>query len=257
MSFKIYKKLLSQSFQEMLTYKETAVFTIVFGLAFFSIEIFTGFILFQYTDNILGWSRDDYLLLISTATTVTYLYQTFFVVSHENIAETIIEGELDYTLIRPVNSFWFYTLYRVDYPSIVNLIVSIIAQGILLNRYNYGLTTFLLFIISILLATYLVFLLNQYAVSISFWKDKSSKFLAIPEYLLDFSSRPSPMYPNGIQFLLTWVVPILVAINFPVLIIKGEIRYSMMFWLIFVDVIGTFIALYIWKKGVLNYTSAN
>lgn len=75
---KLYSKLLSQSFQELLMYRLTGVTSVVFGLLFFSIELLTGWLLFSYTDSIIGWSRTDYFLLIITGTLITNGYQMFF-----------------------------------------------------------------------------------------------------------------------------------------------------------------------------------
>ncbi len=127
----------------------------------------------------------------------------------------------------------------------------------ILTTYTFNFITIIEYVISIILATYFVFLLNQYAVSISFWKDKSSKLLAVPEYLLDFSSRPISVYPSGIQILLVWVLPILLAINLPVLIIKGETNTMLILWLFIINIVGTFLALIIWNKGTERYNSAN
>ena len=52
-----------------------------------------------------------------------YLYRTVFVVAHENVADTIVEGELDDTFVRPLNSLLFYVLYRVDITSAINLLI--------------------------------------------------------------------------------------------------------------------------------------
>ena len=257
MSLKLIKKLVSHSFQETMIYRQTAIITLIFGLLFFGIELIAGFVYFQYTDNVLGWTYHDYLLLISTATIVTYLYQTIFVVAHENLADTIVEGELDYTILRPVNSFLFYVLYRIDITSLINLLISIIIHIYILSKYSINIWSIILHVFSILLATYFVFILNQLAVSISFWKERSSKIVAVPEYLVDFASRPAPIYPGGIRFILTWVLPILTAINSPVLIIRDDYNYNFLIWTITVNILGSFLMNYVWKKGLKQYASAN
>ena len=111
MNFRLYKKFLSHSFQEFLIYRTTAIVTIVFGLIFFLAEFIAGIIYFNYTETIYGWVKNDYLLLISVASVISYGYQFLFTVAHENLYEFILGGELDYILIRPVNSFLFYSFF--------------------------------------------------------------------------------------------------------------------------------------------------
>ena len=91
MNFRLYKKFLSHSFQEFLIYRSTAIVTIVFGLIFFLAEFIAGVIYFDYTETIYGWIKNDYLLLISVASVISYGYQFLFTVAHENLYEFIYE----------------------------------------------------------------------------------------------------------------------------------------------------------------------
>ncbi|MCS4487801.1 ABC transporter permease [Streptococcus sciuri] len=257
MSFALWKKLVSHSIQEVLINRQTAVITFVLGSLFFTLEIIAGFVFFEYTDTLLGFTKQDYLLLVATSSTITFLYQTLFVVSHEHLAETILEGELDATLLKPVDSFWYFVLYRLDIPSFCDLIISVVAQIYFLSSYKLEWLQLVFFVISILLATYLLFLLNQLAVSIVFWKDNANSILGLPEYLMEFSSRPLTIYPSSVRFILTWGVPILISTNLPVLIVKGKLDIVYLVFLIIMDVLGTFVARWVWKKGVVRYHSAN
>lgn len=257
MNFRLYKKFLSHSFQEFLIYRSTAIITIVFGLIFFLAEFIAGVIYFDYTETIYGWVKNDYLLLISVASVISYGYQFLFTVAHENLYEFILDGELDYILIRPVNSFLFYSLYRVDFPSLINLFIALCFQVFMLTKYSLNLFIIIEFTISILLSIYLVFLLNQIVITISFWKEHSSAIMGIPEYLIDFSSRPKSIYPKSIQFALIYIVPILLSINLPVLIVKGEASALSIFYIFLFDLFGTIFAIFLWKKGLKKYVSAN
>lgn len=257
MSFKLLRRLYSQSLQEFLIDRYTALLTFVFGILFFSLEVITGIIFFEHTDNIMGWTRNDYLLLVSTASFISFLYQTLFVASHENLTETIIEGELDHILLKPVNSFLFYALYRLDFPSLMNLIVALVAQMYFLQFYDFTVWQLFSFAAAILLATYLLFLLNQLAVSVSFWKEKARSILGLPEYVMDFASRPLVIYPSPIRFIFTWVVPLMIGVNLPVLIMQGQSYLGNLLFLLVIDVLGTILALYVWRKGVDRYVSAN
>ncbi|MFV0558816.1 MAG: ABC transporter permease [Enterococcus sp.] len=257
MTIRLFKQLVAQSIQENLSYRATSIIVMIFGILFFTIEIVTGLVYFDHTDLIGGWTRNDYLLLISVSSMITYLYQTLFVVSHENLAEFIVEGELDYTFLRPVNSFYYYALNRMDFPSIINLVISIVAVFVFAIHYSWTPIRAIFFSLFILLAVWLVFLLNQIIVTLSFWLEKSSKMLAIPEYLMDISSRPSTVYPRLMRLFFSWVIPIVLLYNAPVLVLKNEINYLFFVYiLIFLIFLHSF-ALFLWNKGIVKYQSSN
>lgn len=254
---KLYIKFLSQSVQELLSYRMTAVLVSVFGLLFFATELILGAVYFSYTDTLLSWTRKEYLLLVSSATTMNYLYQFLFISSHENLSSVIVEGELDYTLLRPVNSFLFYNFYRFDFPSMLNAVLSVGFQLYLLRDIRAGMGTILLYIGLLLLGTWFLFLMNFIVISLSFWSEKSDKLLSIPEYLMDFSARPRDIYPGAVRFVLSFVVPILLCVNSPALLIRGELHLSHVLVLIFFDLMFTGVAVLLWNKGIEKYVSSN
>ncbi|MBU5426109.1 ABC transporter permease [Tissierella pigra] len=256
MNFKIYKNLLYQSFSEMMSHRFTSICIIIFGIMFIGIEFIAGYVYFQFSDLLLGWSRDDYFLLISSFNIITYGYQFFFILSHEILSESIIEGELDYILIRPLNSFFFYSLYRVDIPSIIGLIISIITFSFFLPI-RLGLLEIVIVFLMFVLNIVFVFLINHIVVITSFWSEKSEKLLALPEYIMDFSARPRNFYPRGIKFIFSIIIPSFIATNSIVDFIRKEFNILEYIWfLIFIFILGI-LSYYFWNKGLEKYQSAN
>lgn len=257
MKLKLYKQLVSQSLQENLSYKTTSLIVMIFSVLFFAIEIIVGLVLFNNTGMLGGWSKTEYFLLISTATLINSLYQFLFIVAHENLAENIIEGTLDYTFLRPVNSFYYYAFNRIDLPSLINTVLSIsviiyFAQGL-----NVSILNILLYSFAIMLAVWFLFLINQCVVTLSFWIEKSSKLLAFPEYLSSVASKPYTIYPKKIIFLFTWILPFFIAFNYPILILKGELHVSELLYFSFFLLILHSVTVFIWNRGVKKYQSSN
>lgn len=257
MSVKLLFKLIQHSVQEFLINRFTALVTLIFGLLFFSLEIIAGFVFFNHTETILGFTQTDYMLLIANATTVSFLYQTLFVVSHESLADAIIEGELDYTLIRPVSSLMFYALYRIDIPSFINLGIALAVQIYFTLYYTLSALDSFVYVCSILLSTYLVFLLNHLAVCVSFWIEKAGAIQGVPEYLVEFASRPLVVYPNVVRFIFTWLLPLVIGINLPVLIVKQQAYMYGLIALVLVNILGTLLLKSVWRRGIAHYVSAN
>ncbi|MGL4662246.1 MAG: ABC transporter permease [Culicoidibacterales bacterium] len=256
MKWKLYRELVSQSIQESLSYKGTTIIVMIFSVLFFAIEMIVGMVLFNSTATLGGWLSSDYFLLISSATLITSLYQFLFIVAHENLAESIIEGSLDYTFLRPVNSFYYYAFNRIDPPSLINTVLSSIVILYLCNSQHIGFTI-VPYVICIAMGVWFLFLVNQCVVTLSFWVEKSSKLLALPEYLSDISSKPYTIYPKSIIFFLTWIMPFFVAFNYPVLILKGEMPiYNLCYFALFLFFLHKGTTL-LWKKGIAKYQSSN
>ena len=256
MNMKIYKAMLSNSIQRILIYRTTSILIVVFGLLFYFIEMFSGTVYFSYTDNILGWTKWDYFSLITTATIIRYGY-TFFFIWGSDLSYNIIQGKLDYTLLRPLNSFWYYAFYMADFPSLINVILGIIVQGWIISRQHVGFFQVIMYILFVIIGIWFHFLMFNFSNMISFWVDKADQILWIPETLSETSSQPASIYPKWIRCFLMWLLPILTSFNLPIDIIRGKVNVVNMLW--FVGFVGAFtIANYrIWHAGLKKYQSSN
>ncbi|WP_164682722.1 hypothetical protein [Streptococcus hyointestinalis] len=64
------------SIQEVRINRQTAVSTFVPGSLFFALEKIAGFVFFEYTDTLLGFTGQEKQLMMATSSTSTFLYQT-------------------------------------------------------------------------------------------------------------------------------------------------------------------------------------
>lgn len=256
MNMKIYKAMLSNSIQRILIYRTTSILIVVFGLLFYFIEMFSGTVYFSYTDNILGWTKWDYFSLITTATIIRYGY-TFFFIWGSDLSYTIVQGKLDYTLLRPLNSFWYYAFYMADFPSLINVILGIIVQGWIISRQHVGFFQVIMYILFVIIGIWFHFLMFNFSNMISFWVDKADQILWIPETLSEISSQPASIYPKWIRCLLMWLLPILTSFNLPIDIIRGKVNIVNMLWYVGLVAVFTIANYRIWHAGLKRYQSSN
>ncbi|ALA95322.1 ABC transporter permease [Leptotrichia sp. oral taxon 212] len=256
MNMKIYKAMLSNSIQRILIYRTTSILIVVFGLLFYFIEMFSGTVYFSYTDNILGWTKWDYFSLITTATIIRYGY-TFFFIWGSDLSYTIVQGKLDYTLLRPLNSFWYYAFYMADFPSLINVILGIIVQGWIISRQHVGFFQVIMYILFVIIGIWFHFLMFNFSNMISFWVDKADQILWIPETLSEISSQPASIYPKWIRCFLMWLLPILTSFNLPIDIIRGKVNMVNMLWYVGLVAVFTIANYRIWHAGLKKYQSSN
>lgn len=248
-----------QSLGKMLAYRVSALFTVVFGILFALAEVIAITVYYRYTDEISGWDLSSFLGLYATYGFIQYLYQFVFVVSHEELMDKIIEGELDYDLIRPVDSQFLCSARALDYPSLINMIAPL---GLLIYcarklELDLTLPVIISYSILVVLGVTLYYLVNQFFVAMAFWVERPRKLAGVAEYLFEFASRPRSVYPRAMQVILTLVLPILTAVNAPVDVIRGELHLGMVgAFVTGLIVIGGIVRVQ-WVHGVRRYASAS
>lgn len=257
MIFRLYPTLIKQSLKETMMYKTTTILTVIFGIAFYLIDVLAGGVYFSFAQKIAGWRFIDFLNLITTTNLISYGYQFLFVAAHENLADVILEGNLDQYLIKPINSFAFYALYRVDFASMINFIITVIIEGVLMAITKISLIHLLFYIIFIILGIGLLFAINQILTTVTFWLPKMTAIMGIPELLVDFGNRPAKIYPRIIQNIFSLIFPILLVTNIPAKECTGNFDYVASLWVLLIDCLLIAFSYWEWKCGLRHYESAN
>lgn len=257
MMVNLYKILFKQSLKETLMYKTTTVLTVIFGILFYIIDLIVGVVYFSFSSNIYGWKLINYFNLVTTTNLISYGYQFLFVAAHENLADEILDGNLDQYLIKPINSFIFYIIYRVDFASMINFIVAAIVEGVIFTVIKINLINLLIYIVYIVLGIIFLFAINQIATTLTFWFPNLTAILGIPEYLMDIGARPAQIYPRIIQNIFSLLIPILLITNVPVKNCTGHLNLIAATWILIIDLVLIAAAYIEWNKGLTHYESAN
>ncbi|MEK4554386.1 ABC transporter permease [Jeotgalicoccus sp. FSL K6-3177] len=254
----VYLYLLKISFKTLTHYRMTTFLVVAFGFLFTFIDVLSTIVFFQFTEELGGFNFYEVMYILGVYNFIQYSYQLFFINSHEELADKIIEGELDYDLIRPIDSNFLINFRSLDIPSLINFIlpISIIIFSILNIEYTF--IDFYGAIILIFFGTILYYYINQVIVNLCFWIEKPGMILGIPEYLLDIASRPASIYPKYISFALTFVMPMFVITNSSVIAINSSALYIYLsiFLLVYI-IIFRYISNKQWKYGLKKYLSTN
>ncbi|WP_155286784.1 ABC-2 family transporter protein [Lacticaseibacillus zhaodongensis] len=255
---RLFKAVWRVSVEEFFIYRATSFFTFFLAAIFFVVELLAGHIFFAASGSVNGWDGQSYQLLIATVSSVVYLYNIFFIVGHENLSEDILEGNLDYTLIRPVSSYWFTSMAQIDVPSIFNFVISLVVVGVSLKQLSFTAVGVVLYVFAALLAFGLFFILNKAVVTVTFWVDGFTALGGIMEDSIDLLSRPAGIFPRILRFIFMFIVPVLLVTNLPVLSLKLTVSsYWHFAYIVLFEVVLYLLSRWLWNKGIRRYFSAN
>lgn len=247
-----------QSVAQMLTYRLSALFVVVFGLLFAAAQVAATLVFFRFTHEVGGWGFSQFLVLVATFDLLQHLYQLFFVTAHEQLMDRILSGELDFDLVRPIDSLVYCSLRSFDVPSVANLLVpaALLAYGVRGVGLRVGVGTAVGYVALLGLGLALLFLLNQCFVALAFWVERPQRLAGIPEYLFDLARRPAAVYPSPLRVALTFALPVLAASNLPVEMLFGGIDGRAVAALVAsVLLLGGLVRVQ-WKLGLRRYASA-
>lgn len=86
-------------------------------------------IVFQHTDAIgksTGWEQSEFFLFLGTTWLINSLVQTFFMPNAQDFSELIRTGNLDFALVKPIDTQFLISFQRMEWSSLSNFVLGLV-----------------------------------------------------------------------------------------------------------------------------------
>jgi len=227
----------------------------VFRFGFFLLMIIS---LFSFTDELAGYSKYEVVLFFLTFNLIDVLSQALFRGIYAFRGD-IQRGNFDFVLSKPVNPL-FYSLSRLT--DILDILF--LAPIILLIIYVMGKlpslpgpTQVLLYVALVLAGMVIILGIHILSASITIWKIESENFIWLYREAMTIGRFPPEVYSPTIRALFTFIVPVIIAVAFPVKAVLHTLDWR---WILFAMVYAAgFLgfSLLVWKASLKAYSSAS
>lgn len=172
---------------------------------------------------------------------------------------TLIRGEYDKFMLRPVNTYFQVLIEKVQFDALGEIILGSIlyVYGLKGLNISFDFKILILSIFFIIIGSIIFTCLKTIAAASAF-KFKDSFFLLKSIYSLnDFSRYPLNIYPQFLKALLSYIFAFSIASYYPMeIILKGKNDFNVYAILLIIPIILISISIISWKKGEEIYESA-
>lgn len=216
-------------------------------------------VVFSHTDSLKGWQPADLLALVGIYFLMRSIIHTFVQPSLQLFMEDVRQGTLDYTIIKPVDSQLLITIRRVaiwnsfDGLMGIGIIIYALAQ---LSR-TLSLVEALTFILTLTCGAIIVYSFWLMLATMAFWFIKIENILVIFESMYQAGRWPVGIYPQFLQVLLTFMVPVAFAVTVPAEALTGRLSMADLLLAIIIAVVLFVIARRFWNFGIKHYSGAS
>lgn len=216
-------------------------------------------VMYGQAQEIGGWNKWDMVILLGTNNVITQLFEAFFYDNCMRLTDQIRQGDLDFTLIKPVNSQFLVSLRYTDYSSILTSLVGFAMIGFGLHRLGMGVGAPEAFLfLALLVNSILIYYAMLFTLSVwTFWIGRSNNLLELYWQLGQFARYPGDIYPWLLRRALLTVIPMLIVSNFPAGVLINKLEGG---WIFYGFTLGaSFFAftVWIWRRGLKKYRSAS
>lgn len=197
------------------------------------IQFIVGFATIRFVvmefSSINGWGYNELAFLYGLAV-ISHALSMMIFVQFWWLGSCILEGELDRYLLRPMNMLFQYMMQTFNVIGITDLVPGLLVfgYGCIKVDFKWSITNILLLLAAIIGATLIRGAILMIIGSLSFWTKSTNDFGAISQELFDRTTMyPITMYPKGLQFIFTFIIPLAWITFYPASGLLGKGGFSM------------------------------
>jgi ABC-2 type transport system permease protein len=206
-----------------MTFRWNFVLDCVSSLSWVVMQLGFYLIIFEHTRQIggAGWGKWEFFVFLSTTILVNSLIQAFFLPGAGEFSELIRTGNLDFALLKPIDTQFLVSLQKIEWSSLSNTLFGLVLLGVSLVKLEFtpSLGQLLLYAWFTACGIALLYSLIISLGALSVWLVRNDSLYDFWFYITTFARYPMEIYegPFGtpLRFAFTFIIPILVVVNVP------------------------------------------
>jgi ABC-2 type transport system permease protein len=228
-------------------------------LAYITSALTYSVILF-HVDSIGNWGYFDILFLIGTAAIVDGLFQSFTYFGIMQIPNLVGSGDLDFILLKPINSMFLVSFRSFDLGTFIAIIIGIVSNIIAIVNMESAISViniviYYFMIINGAIIIYSLFFLTK-CLAFKFIRVNGLNNLVWAIY--EFGRRtPESVYKGLIKFALIYIFPVLVVSNFPAGFFLNILGWKELIISCVITIVLLSLSIFAWNYSIKKYNSAS
>ena len=258
--FKIWMAFLRNTLSRDMEYKMNFIFEIFIDAIYYGSLFFFFKIIFQFTNSLGDFNENAVIIFLITMYIADSLYVFFLGGNVFNINENVKSGDLDFILLKPINSQFFISCRYVN----THTIISMLLLSILLIKLTYSyhdnsfiIMNYIFFLPSLILGMFIFYSFEFMIASLSFWFRNFSYAGWLAGELIKYSRRPDSIYQKWFRKTLFTIFPMAMICSVPSRILIFGIDFKLFSLQVFISILFMWITTLIWKAGLKRYESAS
>lgn len=241
-----------KNFDELEVYSKDFLFGIISKLITYFAEIFALFYIFDFVENINGWTLEQVLFMYSLNQIGFSLWACFFI-NTITLPYYIQDGTLDRFLLRPMSPIFQIMMDGFDDDSWGDLLMGLILLIYAWFSLKINFWYILLMPIICISACMIYASISLSLSTVSFFTIAPADVANFVNEIQEFAKYPTSIYPKVIRIIFTVIFPVVFVAFVPSLVLFNKVNVV---WIVLLPIISfTFYKLskHIWYWGLTHY----
>jgi ABC-2 type transport system permease protein len=216
-------------------------------------------VIFSYTSTLGGWTPDQILALVGVFFLMGGAIRLVIQPSLEQLIESVREGTLDFSLVKPVDAQFLSSIQRVEIWKLtdVGLGIAVLVVALVRLGAHIGALHAAGFAAALIAGGIVVYSFWMILATSAFWLVRVENILMVFQSMYEAGRWPTSIYPGWMRFALTFIVPVAFAVTVPAQALAGRLTWQLLAgaW-VFAVALFT-VARILWKTGLRRYQGAS
>lgn len=220
--FRVWLMFLRNSLVRQLTFRGNFVIETVTQMFWIAAQLVLFDIIYRHVPQIQDWNRFEYFAFMATSMLVNALVEAFFMPNCANFSELIRTGNLDFALLKPIDTQFLVSFQTVDLAMVSQLVMSLglLWYSLWHLQVTVSLVHVLLYALLVVVAVVFFYALMIAMASTSIWLGRNQSLYDFWFYITVFARYPQNFYRQALGGEILWfsfsfVIPILLVITVP------------------------------------------
>lgn len=213
---------LQNSFIRELTFRGNFLMEIVTRTFWFSAQLALFGVIYGQVNTIQDWSQYEYFAFMATGMLINALVEAIFMPNCANFSELIRTGNLDFVLLKPIDTQFLVSFQSVNLSMIsqVALAISLLVYSISHLEITITLANVAMYILLVVVGVSFFYSLMITLASTSVWLGRNQGLYDFWFYITIFARYPQNVYRQSsggelIWFAFSFLLPILLVVTVP------------------------------------------
>jgi len=213
-----------------LQFRSNLITTLITRGFWFAVQLVLFDLIYREVPLINDWNRAEYFGFMATGMLINSLVEMFFMSNCAQISELIRTGDLDYALVKPIDTQFLVSCERIELPMLCQvamalglLIYSVCSSGRTVQPLEIA-----IYLSLVIAAVTFFYSLMIALASTSIWFGRNQGLLDFWFYITIFARYPGSIYsgsPTGevLRFAFSYVIPILLVVTVPARVLMAMV----------------------------------
>lgn len=265
--FRVWAMFFRNSLIREMTFRGNFLIELVTRAFWFTAQLVLFDLIYRHVPTIQDWSREEYFGFMATGMLINAFVEAFFMPNCANFSELIRTGDLDFVLLKPIDTQFLISFEKVNFAMINQILLgggllcySIVQSG---AEVTVGRGLIYLLLLSVGVAFFYSMMITLASTSV--WFGRNQGLYDFWFYITIFARYPQGFYRQSfggevIWFGFSFIIPILLVVTVPSRYVLGK-TLSPNWTVLVIAPVATFVLLLIsrrifkWSLG--NYRSAS